>query len=553
MKCIVVFSFILTTVEICISTASEMYYVLSDDSTNASCPSQPCATLSQYWLHNGTLPVVSNVEYHFLPGEHHVPANMVLENLHNFSMIGIVSNSSSPVVLVCSHAQSNVIDIINSHFVIIKNVWFKHYDNITLFNKTVVYTNLKISCCFSCRIENVTFVQYAFIAFNLIGDTYMHNIKIIIIQFSGICCQQFRLVYNMCPSWIVNNTKLHKLTMNKFQYNAGVYIDLKYLTYNVQLSLQNSHFSNMNRRAIHIEGGCSFKTKTIFVTNCTFTAVQQYSIIEIILKSVNISIRLLNIKFHDNQGRAISIRIVRFPGTIGCKWFTMNNKYPAVINISFIKFQISSTIGSLADELLIIENEVAPLTKAYVHVLLESFSITNNKNTKFGIIMKKVTVHFHGPVDIYKNKVKFSIIQFQSSIVLFSGTIKLHKNNCNEVILLGTQIKILEYANISFVKNVYRNSLLAVERTEEYNQPYPLCLFQYIAMNRNTTESLSHYNIKFYRNYIHHSSAKTNICSVTVSFSDIITHCKWLPSAVFYNHSPMTINKQIIQNDDKNC
>ena len=160
----------------------------------------------------------------------------------------------------------------------------------------------------------------------------------------------------MCPSWIVNNTKLHKLTMNKLQYNAGVYIDLKYLTYNVQLSLQNSHFSNMNRRAIHIEGRCSFKTKTIFVTNCTFTAVQHYSIIEIILKSVNISIRLLNIKFHDNQGRAISIRIVRFPGTIGCKWFTMNNKYPAVINTSFIKFQISSTRGSLADELLIIEN-----------------------------------------------------------------------------------------------------------------------------------------------------------------------------------------------------
>ena len=53
-------------------------HVLPDNSsTNASCPSQqPCATLSQYLLDNGTLPVVSNVEYHFLPGEHHVPANM---------------------------------------------------------------------------------------------------------------------------------------------------------------------------------------------------------------------------------------------------------------------------------------------------------------------------------------------------------------------------------------------------------------------------------------------------------------------------------------------
>ena len=61
------------------STATETLYVLPDNVTNVICPSHPCATLSQYLLDNGTLPVVSNVEYHFLPGEHHVPANMVLQ------------------------------------------------------------------------------------------------------------------------------------------------------------------------------------------------------------------------------------------------------------------------------------------------------------------------------------------------------------------------------------------------------------------------------------------------------------------------------------------
>ena len=146
MKCVTVFSFILTTVEICKSTATEIFYVLPDNLTTASCPSQPCATLSQYWLHNGTLPVVSNVEYHFLPGVHHVPVNMVLKNLHNFSIIGAVSNLSSPVVLVCLHVQPYVIDIINSHFVTIKNIWFNHYG--ILFSKNNKYTNLEMSCCF---------------------------------------------------------------------------------------------------------------------------------------------------------------------------------------------------------------------------------------------------------------------------------------------------------------------------------------------------------------------------------------------------------------------
>ena len=69
--------FILTTVQVWITTATKILYVSPDNSTNVNCPSQPCATLSQYLLDNGTLSVVSNVEYHFLPGEHHVPANMI--------------------------------------------------------------------------------------------------------------------------------------------------------------------------------------------------------------------------------------------------------------------------------------------------------------------------------------------------------------------------------------------------------------------------------------------------------------------------------------------
>ena len=94
MKSIIVFSFVLTAVEIYVSTSTEILYVLPDNSTNSSCLTQPCAALSQYLLDNGTLPVVSNVEYHFLPGEHYVPANMKLQNLYNFSIIGNVSETS---------------------------------------------------------------------------------------------------------------------------------------------------------------------------------------------------------------------------------------------------------------------------------------------------------------------------------------------------------------------------------------------------------------------------------------------------------------------------
>ena len=75
--------------------ATKIFYISPDYSVKATsprarCPSQPCATLSQYLLdNNGTLPIVSNVEYHFLPGKHHVPTNTVLRYLHNCTLAGV--------------------------------------------------------------------------------------------------------------------------------------------------------------------------------------------------------------------------------------------------------------------------------------------------------------------------------------------------------------------------------------------------------------------------------------------------------------------------------
>ena len=73
--------------EIWESAVNKIFYVLPNDLTNTSCIYQPCTTLGQYLLEDGTLPDVVNVEYHLLPGEHQIPANMVLKNLHNFSIV----------------------------------------------------------------------------------------------------------------------------------------------------------------------------------------------------------------------------------------------------------------------------------------------------------------------------------------------------------------------------------------------------------------------------------------------------------------------------------
>ena len=98
-KCLMVL-ILLFGVEVQKSKATGKIYFLSDSSANASCSSQlncTFATLGQCLLrNNGTLPIKTNVEYHFLPGQHQVPADMALTNVNNFSIIGDVSTSSSP-------------------------------------------------------------------------------------------------------------------------------------------------------------------------------------------------------------------------------------------------------------------------------------------------------------------------------------------------------------------------------------------------------------------------------------------------------------------------
>ena len=149
-------------------TATEVLYVLPDDSTNVSCPSQPCATLSQYLLDNGTLPVMSNVEYHFLSGEHHVPANITLQDLQNFTIIGDFSKLSSQTVLVACTQTSYIMNIVNSYNITIANVMFKQHHQV----------NLLMNLCYSCIIENVIFISSGLIATYVIGRSHLIKIKI---------------------------------------------------------------------------------------------------------------------------------------------------------------------------------------------------------------------------------------------------------------------------------------------------------------------------------------------------------------------------------------
>ena len=238
------------------STANKILYVLHDNSTNTSCTSQsqPCATLSQYLMDDGTLPDVENVKYHFLPGEHHIPTNIVLKNLHNFSIIGTVHKHSLQTVLVgCFH--SHVLKIYTSHYVSIRNVIFKRCYNPQL-QPYVYITSLYVSWCFSCVLENVTFTNFGIVGENLIGHSYLNGI--FITHTTGQFCQGIALTYRDDNQLLTDNNEYH-LLMNKIHiteigneyFTAGLFVYVVRQAKNGTIIINNSFFKGIHDTAIY--------------------------------------------------------------------------------------------------------------------------------------------------------------------------------------------------------------------------------------------------------------------------------------------------------------
>ena len=277
--------------------------------------------------------------------------------------------------------------------------------------------------------------------------------------------------------------------------------------------------------------------------------------IQILVSPGNQSISFINIKFHRNQKNLIRIDVALPTNKI----FVIHQEFCLVpINISFINCQFRSN----RQKLLTIENKI--VASHQVNVRFESLNILHNRFSHYRriqhydiISVTKANIHISGLFNVIKNHALLRIMRFKSCDILFSGKITFDTNYCNGVISLDTHIKVMKYTNITFTGNKYYSKLLTIESTEDYYQPYPYCLFQYITMDSSSSEELlPHYIIIVNHNYNinrNHITLPTQGNNCSISFYHFTSHCKWVPSAVFYNYSPETINKQIIQNDDQNC
>ena len=179
MKCYIVF-LVAIIIKIYTCTPTGLFYILSDNSTNDSCPSQPCTQLkllNQHLNISGTS--ISNVNLLFLSGKHSLTSNIIMQHVYNVTMVGVNSGNIPPAVLSC-HFTKTSIGFVNSSNITIANLVFENCGPkvyVGLFSIPVMAAAY-FSTCYSCNITNVTFIGYGLAIRNLLGESYLDSITV---------------------------------------------------------------------------------------------------------------------------------------------------------------------------------------------------------------------------------------------------------------------------------------------------------------------------------------------------------------------------------------
>jgi len=222
--------------------------------------------------------------------------------------------------------------------------------------------------------------------------------------------------------------------------------------------------------------------------------------------------------------------------------------FAPLTNVSFMMCKFTKNIGELINfeasvcraNFFITGPSHFANTKVY-HYLMGSSIIT----------ISYVNVCIIGPV-VMSSNYAFTILRFKSCDVLFHKHILLKSNNCDQLVSLRfTYIKIMEYTNVTIVKNKHLFKLLDNEYNDEYRL-YPLCIFQFMSLRNATAVSPSHYSINIIDdlqitnlNWISADIEHHKKCAFP--YYHFTPHCQWIPTAAFHNFNPKAIYQQIIQ------
>ena len=224
-----------------------VYSVTPDDRYYPNTTCHHCHNLQHYLLNTNKY-FTSNTQLHFLPGLHHLHIDLIIQNVHNISLIGSTTNDTTPDTAIQCNSSVGIV-MTNITNLIVTNITVRSCLGNDYNNATVLFKQ-----CTNVQLRHVVIEKshnsYDIGGINILGDSH----------FSYITNNAIIIIYNDTTMDMEDQS----FTMDHYQ-SSDVYkcfeykVNLKLLQsiYRVRIHLLNSTFQWLKEdTAISIDFKC---------------------------------------------------------------------------------------------------------------------------------------------------------------------------------------------------------------------------------------------------------------------------------------------------------
>ena len=548
------------------------YTVIPDEGhyPNATC--LHCHNL-QYYLQNSSKYFTSNTQLLFLPGLHRLYTDFIIQNVHNVSIIG--KNSSTSSFIQCNSSVGIIMKNITN--LSIENMVIRNCLTHHLFSATIILTEcgdvkLQYLQIYQLRHTNGSSLQ----VHNMIDGLHLKHIT---------CDEGLQVHYLEANATINDNDHVIHLEdysiADNFTGKYAIIVDIRQFFSSFRFQISNINIKKNPQGFLSASSECSVKCNTIIVfNNCHFN---DYKIEDnrVLIHLFNVNVYFINCHFVNHVGHCNNTAIISISGgktvaiVISYCIFHHNNvtrlmRVTVFLNITIQHSQFHDNTAHIIYDVGDYSNsycaQMATIAIQNTTFFGNKFTLTHSMISLFRIRCTRLLLM--GSVKFYdtcipngiKDVKARTLISIHSSIITVNGFIEFSQNRLTSLIEYGKcatpecfTMNVGDSTTLLITNNTIKRYFIA-EYVSDYSVEklsYPPCFFQYLSSSTKNGSTnyliLLSLNKNTFGNYLVDYFYNP---SILAKFQDIglpITHCYWLPRSTFTTNIPLDVNEKYVK------
>ena len=436
-----------------------VYTVTPDDHYYPNTTCHHCHNLQHYLL-NITKYFTSNTHLLFLPGPHYLHTDLVIQNVHNISLIGSTANGTTlDTVIQCNSSVG--IEMINITDLTIRNMIIKScnegmriYRSIFTL-ETCVNIVLNYMQIYSRNYDGLSVI-------NALGKS----------RFSHISLNKIFFLYDEIQARNVSNTILID-HLQQVGYVNSTYITIFLHQYFYEIGIQLAHITFQQQHSEFLYG--QLQNTMLSIMDCEF------------LSSKSPIIRVYSVDDNSRLGVVL----------INCKFIKTKN-YQSLINIHKANVTVIICIFNGISCSAILESSSVINRYERITVVIKDTQFVNSVYTR-SLIVTCVNLLLEGMV-IFQNITNYgSIIELMHySTIIIHGRIEFSNNSASQLIQFNYEIQYIKIKEPSII-SIHHNKVCNYFVKDLCKKTHPFCIFQYFS---NRTLKQSRFSIFFLQQFI---------------------------------------------------